>query len=86
MANRFVSIWFRHLTTDWFTIRQPALAKSAFVLTTPSHGRMLVTATNPHAEAQGIYNGMALADARAILPTLQAFDDNPQLTEKLLVR
>ncbi len=29
---RFVTIWFRQLKTDWFTIRQPALRNSAFVL------------------------------------------------------
>src|SRR5688572_3238861 len=86
MAKRFVSIWFRHLSTDWFTIRQPALAKTTFVLTAPSHGRILVTAASPQSQAQGIHIGMALADARVIVPALQAFDDIPQLTDKLLVR
>ena len=86
MAKRFVSIWFRNLATDWCTIRQPALANTAFVLTTPSHGRILVTAASPQAQLQGVYNGMALADARALVPTLQAFDDKPQLAEKLLLR
>ncbi len=86
MAKRFVSIWFRQLTTDWFTIRQPALCNTAFVLSSPSHGRMMIVASNTIAEANGIYNGMVLADARAIVPSLQAFDDKPGLPDKLLNR
>src|SRR5258706_1984398 len=86
MAKRFVSIWFRQLTTDWFTIRQPALCNTAFVLSSPSHGRMMIVASNTIAEANGIYNGMVLADARAIVPSLQAFDDKPGLSDKLLNR
>lgn len=84
MAKRFVSIWFRYLKTDWFTLRQPALGTIAFVLSTPSHGRMVVTAANAIAEAQGVFSGMVLADARAIIPGLQVLDDKPELSDKLL--
>jgi protein ImuB len=84
MARRFVSIWFRYLITDWFTLRQPQLANSAFVLRTSSHGRMVVTAANALAEKQGIHRGMVLADARAIIPDLQVLDDKPELMERLL--
>ncbi len=49
-----------------------------------SRGRMVVTAANALAEAQGIYIGMALADARAIVPGLQVLDDKPELIDKLL--
>jgi protein ImuB len=95
MSSRYVSIWFRHLPTDWFTIRQEALVKNAhdvkpdlknspFVLKAPSHGRMIVTAANAHAEMHGISAGMALADARAILPELEVMDDKPGLIDQLL--
>jgi protein ImuB len=86
MARRFVSIWFRYLSIDWFTLQQPQLCNKAFVLKSPSHGRMVVTAANALAEAQGIYAGMVLADARAILPDLQVLDDKPELIAKLLKR
>ncbi len=86
MAKRFISIWFRSLTTDWFTLRQPQLRNTAFVLSAPSHGRMMVTATNALAEAQGVFKGMVVADARAIIPALQVLDDMPELGEKLLKR
>ena len=84
MAKRFVSIWFRYLVTDWFTLRQPQLGNTAFVLRASSHGRMVVTAANAIAEAQGVHSGMVLADARAIIPGLQVLDDKPELIDKLL--
>jgi protein ImuB len=86
MAKRFVSIWFRYLTTDWFTIGRPELKDKAFVLTTAMHGRMIVTAANNLAEAKGVYRRMVVADARAIIPGLEVVDDKPGLAEKLLKR
>lgn len=86
MEKRFVSIWFRHLTTDWFTLRQPHFRNVPFVLRTSSHGRMVITATNAVAERKDIERGMVLADARAILPDLMVLDDKPDLVEKLLKR
>ena len=86
MARRFLSLWFRQLTTDWFVIRQPNLRNSAFVLCSPSHGRMMITAANTLAETQGIYRGMVLADARAVIPSLEVADDIPGLADKLLNR
>jgi protein ImuB len=86
MVKRFVSIWFRHLTTDWFTIRQPELSNTAFVLSAPSHGRMMIVASNAIAESKGVYSDMVLADARALVPSLLALDDKPDLPGKLLIR
>jgi len=86
MEKRFVSIWFRYLSTDWFSLRQPHLKNLPFVLRTPSHGRMIITATNARAEMCGITCGMVLADARAIVPELEVQDDKPDLTDKLLIR
>jgi protein ImuB len=86
MKNRFVSIWFRHLRTDWFSLRQPALKELPFVLRTPSHGRMIISAANSIAEKNGIEVGMPLADARALYPNLQIMDDKPELAIKLLTR
>lgn len=71
MPKRFVSIWFRHLLTDWKTIRQPSLKGKAVVFAEPDHGRMVVTASNAMAEKYGVSEGMVLADARIIAPDLQ---------------
>ena len=38
MRKRFVSIWFRHLTTDWLLRRQPHLNDLPFVIVTKDHG------------------------------------------------
>jgi len=84
MAKRYASIWFRYLTTDWFSIKQPALRTVPFVLVTKQHGRMVVTGVNHLALLQGITNGMAVADARALLPGLEVQDDKPGLDIKLL--
>ncbi len=84
MPKRFVSIWFRYLRTDWFIRRQPALSGAPLVLASPDHGRMIVTAANALAQKEGIPIGMAIADARAIFPSLQVLDDKPELSTKLL--
>ncbi|RYY31312.1 MAG: DNA polymerase Y family protein [Chitinophagaceae bacterium] len=84
MSCRFVSIWFRHLKTDWFCRRDPALLQSTLILVGKDHGRMIVTAANLKAQAEGIYPGMAVADARAIFPGLTVLDDVPDLEHKLL--
>lgn len=86
MQKRFVSIWFPHLATDWFAAKQPQLKNTAFVLKASSHNRIIVTAANAKAGAKGLAVGMALADARAIYPSLQVFDDKPTLTPQLLQR
>lgn len=84
MQKRFVTIWFRHLKTDWFTRRQPALKTTAFVLAEPDHGRMVVTASNPLAATKGVFPGMVVADARALIHGLHVIDEQPGIAEKLL--
>lgn len=75
MSKRFVSIWFRHLTTDWLTRRKPELKGMPFVFAAPQHGRMVITAVNQPAQEAGLFVGMVVADGRAIVPTVQVFDD-----------
>ncbi len=82
--SRFVSVWFRHLITDWFSVRQPSLKSKPFVVTAPSHGRMVITAVNAVAASGGLYPGMVLADARALVPGLTAMDHRPNLSATLL--
>lgn len=86
MSKRFVSIWFDHLKTDWFSIREPRFKSIPFVLRVPSHGRMVISAMNKPAAQQGLSKGMALADARAILPDLEVMDDNPEMESRLMKR
>src|SRR6187399_876144 len=84
MAKRFITIWFRHLKTDWWNRRQPELSRSPFVLAIHDRGRKVISAANILAEQQGIYKGIVVADAKAIFPDLKVIDDKPGLAEKLL--
>jgi protein ImuB len=84
MQQRFMAIWFRHLTTDWLTLRQPQLKDIPFAFAAPERNRIIITAVNPIAQAQGIYQGMAAADAKAINTNLQILDHLPGKEAKLL--
>lgn len=84
MCKRFVSIWFRYLLTDWVSLRRPVLQGVPFVLASPDHGRMVISTANILAQTQGVDSGMMVADARAIIPSLQVLDDKPGLSAKLL--
>lgn len=86
MNRRFVSLWFPHLTTDWFALRQPQLRSQPFVLSLPVHGRLVITAANSLAEEQGIHTGMPVADARALFSSVEVLDDKPDLATQLLHR
>ncbi|MEO3404760.1 DNA polymerase Y family protein [Mucilaginibacter sp. CAU 1740] len=84
MQKRFMCIWFRHLLTDWVTIRKPDLKDTALVIAAPERGRMIITAANQLAEQQGIYKGTTVADARAASSGLEVLDDEPGKAAKLL--
>src|SRR5688572_5713838 len=64
MSKRFVSIWFPYLVTDWHARKQPQLRDKAFVLKSTIRNRIVVTAANSLAKAQGIHENMVLADAK----------------------
>lgn len=84
MQKRFISIWFRYLKTDWWIRRRPMLYDKPFVLASPDHGRMIITAANKLTQKQGIDIGMAVADARALIPSLEVLDDQPETSGRLL--
>ena len=81
-----VSIWFPNLLSDWLATRKPELTGKVYVFTKPERGRIIVTATSREAEKQGIFIGNVLADAKAIVPDIQCFDDQVNLNKKLLIR
>lgn len=84
MSGRFVVIWFCHLMTDWFVRKNPDLHNVPFVFAFPVRGRLLVTAASVRALSQGIQPGMPVADAKAIVSSLQVFDDDPEQAGNLL--
>jgi protein ImuB len=86
MGKRFVSIWFPYLATDWHVRKQPQLKDKAFVLKATLRNRVVITAANALAKAEGIYENMVLADAKALYPQLHVMDDKPGLTKQLADR
>lgn len=84
MPSRFLSLYFNSLCTDWMVIKRAELKGKPFVLASPERGRMLVHASSAEAAAQGVFQGMVVADARAILPSLEVFDHDPRLEGRLL--
>lgn len=84
MHKRFLSIWFCHLTTDRMAIKRPDIKDKPFVMASPEKGRMLVKASNVVATSAGVFPGMVVADARAILPSLEVFSHDSLLEGRLL--
>ncbi|QXV64309.1 DNA polymerase Y family protein [Mucilaginibacter sp. 21P] len=84
MGRRYVSLWFRHLLTDWLTLRQPELKDVPFILVAPEKNRLIVKAANHLTESYGISTGMAAADARAVVPDLKVLDAEPGKAEEIL--
>lgn len=84
MERRIAAIWFPHLLAERMIRRRPYLRTKAFVLATPHHGRMHVTAASIVALNQGVCTGMAVADARALVAGLLVLDDEPGRNQQLL--
>ncbi|WP_317130918.1 Y-family DNA polymerase [Pedobacter frigoris] len=85
MNKRFICLWFRYLLTDWLTLKRPELKEVPFVFAASVHNRVVVTAANSLAEAQGAFKGMALADAKAIAKSLEVVPHIEGQEEKLLI-
>lgn len=84
MAKRYMAIWFRHLVTDWLMLRRPQLRNIPFVCVLPERNRIVVTAANYLAEAEGVFTGMAAADAKAVCAGLEVLDAVSDIEAKLL--
>ncbi|WP_158826445.1 Y-family DNA polymerase [Mucilaginibacter lacusdianchii] len=84
MQKRFVSLWFRHLLTDWLTQQRPELEGIPVGLTVMERNRIILTAINNVAQNEGISVGMTAADAKAIIPDLKVLDAVPGQAEKIL--
>ena len=79
-----MSVWFRHLMTDWQANRRPELRGLPFVFAAKERNRIIITAASTEAEKQGISAGMAAADAKAVSPGLQIIDEIPGKSTTLL--
>lgn len=95
--KRIVSVWLHNFALDWYRRQQrnlkpfdrdrrDAFETSPFALVVKdSHGLRLKTVT-PLAIAGGVYSGMRLSDARALLPSLVTEPFDAEATAKGLVQ
>jgi len=86
MNDRYLYIYFRHVTTDWLARQRPALKEQPFVYAANVSNRKLVSVANEVALQLGIHPGMTIADARLLADHLQVIEDQPELAAKLLNR
>ena len=86
MEKRFVSVWFRHLKTDWMCRHHPHLKDIPFLLQLPHQGRTIITEVSSKAKEGGLQPGMVVADAKILLPDIEVLDDKADLAEKLLTK
>lgn len=84
MKKRYMAIWFRYLLTDGLARRRPELQDQPFVLAAPVKNKQIIIAASPLAEREGVFTGMAVADARAATDKLVVIDEVPGQAAKLL--
>ena len=84
MPKRYLYIWFPYLAADRMVNHFPELREKPFVLYALEHGRMEVRLPGRVLAQEGIFRGMAVADVRALFPSVQVFRENAEVEQKLL--
>lgn len=84
MSKRYVVIWLYRLKTDWFSKKHPVLSGKPLAVYYLHQGRMIISAVNELAKRQDILPGMVVADARALLSSLEVVEDKPVFFERIL--
>lgn len=84
LSRRYLAVWLRWLPADRLTRRAPALADAPLVLVAPVKSALRLSAMNAMSARLGLKIGMALADARAMYPSLHAQDADAAADRRLL--
>lgn len=83
-SRRYLSVWLKWLSTDRIARRSTALADTPLVIVEPVKSAWRIYALNDAAAALGLKIRMPLADARAMYPSLQVENADPQSDRALL--
>src|SRR3974390_372311 len=67
-SRRIAALWFPYLATDRLRAKRPL--KKPLVVAAKEKNALRISAADPSAEKLGLVCGMALADARAMVPDL----------------
>jgi len=86
--KRYISISLPYWATERWRRSKPAAAPSdrPLVLTAPAQGGLRLTAVDSRAEAESLYPGQRLTDARALVPLLAAAPADPLADARALGR
>ena len=85
-TRRYLALWFPFLPAERLRLAGAAPADLPFAFVEKVKGAMRLAAVDPSARAIGIVPGLTLADARARVPQLAAFDHDPGADARLLER
>jgi protein ImuB len=83
-SRRYLSVWLRRLSTDRIERRWSAPAETPLVIVEAVKSALRIGALNDAAAAIGLKFGMPLADARAMHPSIDVQDADPQADLVLL--
>ncbi|HEY4775227.1 MAG TPA: DNA polymerase Y family protein, partial [Xanthobacteraceae bacterium] len=83
-SRRYLSVWLRRLASDRLARRSSTPVEAPLVIVAPLQSALRITALNEAAARLGLRTGMALADARAMYPSLAVADADPQADRRLL--
>jgi protein ImuB len=86
MERRHLALHFRWLPAERLIRARAAPPDTPFALVEKQRGALRLTAVSPAAHALGMAPGLALADARARVPELAAYDADPAADAALLER
>lgn len=75
--RRILSIWFPRLGAERVVRAEPQLAGAPLAIVADRRGALVLASLSLAAEAAGLVRGMALGDARAILPDLVTRPEDP---------
>ena len=84
--RRIISLWLPRFATDRLSRITPALRDKPFVLVQERQARLCLSALNNLAERAGLAPHMALANARAIMPSLTIHPAAPAADGKMLAQ
>ncbi|MDX1580087.1 MAG: DNA polymerase Y family protein, partial [Alphaproteobacteria bacterium] len=84
--TRIAALHFPWFESERLMRQEPILRRTPFALIEEARGRLALTAVNPRASACGLKPGMALADARAVLPELSTRFARPEEDRRALSR
>src|SRR5215210_1912371 len=84
LSRRYLSVWLRRLSTDRIERRSAARADAPLAIVAPVKSALRLSGLNDAAARLGLKAGMALADARAMYPTLAVADADPEADRNML--